>query len=102
MHEQVRRSLDTGLRNRNFWLSISVQIDEEGGLDWSAFHREVEPWLDDLDPDALGDQPLDERTWEFSWGEVSVQVWRKGEQFRNEEVPVVANPAPAVAFWSGS
>jgi hypothetical protein len=102
-HERVRRELDAGLTNRNFWLEVHVVAasTKDACLDGRALQDAVERWLDGLDPEADRRDAPPELKWQ--WGGVVVRLTarHKVPELRTTDVPVVGNAGPAFAHFAG-
>jgi hypothetical protein len=101
-HERVRAALDFKIENPNFLLGIVVEPDPSASLDEDALRRDVEAWLDGLDADHVfetRDEPA--HTWD-AWGlAVRFTAFPKKPEARGTSGPIIENPTPPAAYWSG-
>jgi hypothetical protein len=102
LHEQVRAALDFKVDNPGFLLAIVVEADSCAFLDDDALRRDVEAWLGELDHERVleaHDEP--EHTWEGDGLVVRFTAIPKTLAARGTGGPIVENPAPPAAYWSG-
>jgi hypothetical protein len=101
-HERVRRALDFNIDNPDFFLWIGVEVEPGASLDEDALRQDVNDWLGKLDADRVfqtRDEP--EHTWEKSGLVVRFTAIPKTPEARGTGVPIVGNPVPSAAYWSG-
>jgi hypothetical protein len=98
VHRQIVRELEDEVRNPGWWLWL--RIDElMTGLSLSSIAEDVEQWLSSMNPDHVG------RVVECEFVESGL-VFRlralpRKAKCRGER-PLVGNPFPAIAAWTGS
>jgi hypothetical protein len=102
LHEQVRAALDFQIDNPNFLLAIVVEADSSAPIDEDALRRDVEAWLGGLDHErVLEAQDEPEHTWESAGLVVRFTAIPKKPDACGTSGPIVENPTPPAAYWSG-
>ena len=114
LHEQwhlaAARELDARVRNRMFFLQVTVtpehaaagppptEVDEQA---WEAAGEEVERWLGRLDPDAVDeDQPPEHQ---IRPGDVTIELAAMPKKPKRRGTdPLIVNPYPGIVVFTGS
>jgi hypothetical protein len=101
-HERVRGALDFKIDNPDFFLWIVVEAEPGASLDEHTLREDLERWLGQLDADEVfrkRDEP--EHTWHAAGLTVRFTAIPKKPEARGLGVPIVGNPIPPAAYWSG-
>ncbi len=105
-HEAVRDALNSNCRDPNFFVWINVDPEttdaevEDVPLDDLA--RRVDEWLGTLDPDENPADGPRQETFDVSGLAVRVSALAKKASARGRSAPIVGNPVPAFAYWTGN
>jgi hypothetical protein len=98
IHRRLVRDLEGHVQTRDWWVWIHFHLDEETDVSIAGLAREVETWLSSLDPDVEI-----ESGYPLAWDGGGIHVELKAiprKPGRRGGPPLVANPLPAVAFWT--
>lgn len=99
LHRRVARELEVGIQDRDWWVWIELLPEDRWAADISldGLADQAAAWLSSLDADA----EQGEMVWSVDGLDVRLRARRRSARSRGQQ-PLVGNPLPAFAYFTGA